>query len=320
MNVGSLFAGIGGIDLAFKQADFDISWANEIDKDACKTYKHNFPDCTLFECDVRDLDADKLSDIDIITAGFPCQPFSVCGKQAGFKDGRGNSFFEIMRIVDAKKPKIIFLENVANLVEHDKGRTFNIIHNELISRDYIIRYTVVDACDYGIPQHRTRTYIAAFENETIANCFAFPEKTGKSKTITDVIDRTVQVDDAYYLDKRSKEFSRLSSFITDEKQLYRFSDYGIQVSKEGISFTLKANMGTWYNRVPMIKDCFGIRKITPYDCLALQGFPNDYKFANISENSKYKQSGNSVVVPLIQKIAEKLQLCINLGQGFERVT
>ena len=164
MRVGSLFAGIGGIDLGFQQAGFEIVWANELDKAACKTYILNFPDTELFECDIRKLDTSLLSKVDIITAGFPCQPFSVCGNQKGFYDNRGNLFFEIMRIVDVIKPQVIFLENVANLVEHDKGRTFNVIHNELVSRGYFLRYIVADACDYGIPQHRTRTYLLAFRD------------------------------------------------------------------------------------------------------------------------------------------------------------
>ena len=132
MRVGSLFAGIGGIDFGFKQSRFDIVWANEIDKDACKTYRLNFPETTLFEKDIRVLNASLLPKVDIITAGFPCQSFSVCGNQNGFNDSRGNLFFEIMHIVDVIQPSILFLENVANLVKHDEGRTFNVIHNELV--------------------------------------------------------------------------------------------------------------------------------------------------------------------------------------------
>ena len=174
MNVGSLFAGIGGIDLGFKQAGFDFLWANEIDRDACKTYKLNFPETKLFEVDIRKLDAAKLENVDILTAGFPCQPFSVCGNQKGFGDDRGNLFFEIMRIADAIEPKIIFLENVANLVEHDKGRTFNVIHNELVSRGYYLRYLVANACDYGIPQNHTRTFLLAFPDVERCESYRLP--------------------------------------------------------------------------------------------------------------------------------------------------
>ena len=193
MRVGSLFAGIGGIDLGFQQSGLDIVWANELDKNACKTYRLNFPDTELFECDIRKLDDSLLPKVDIITAGFPCQPFSVCGKQKGFGDDRGNLFFEIMRIADAIKPQIIFLENVANLVEHDKGRTFNVIHNELVSRGYYLRYMVADACDYGIPQHRTRTYLLAFRDVDQCESYHFPEKVRLEKSVFDIIDKTVKV-------------------------------------------------------------------------------------------------------------------------------
>ena len=151
LKVCSLFAGIGGIDLAFKQSGFEVVWANEFDKDACKTYRHNFPDTLLSECDIRKVNAKDIPDFDILATGFPCQSFSICGNEKGFADERGNLFFEIMRFVDEKKPEVIFLENVANLTEHDNGKTFNRIHNELSERNYYIRYIIADACNYGIP-------------------------------------------------------------------------------------------------------------------------------------------------------------------------
>lgn len=306
MKVGSLFAGIGGIDLGFKQAGFDILWANEIDRDACETYKLNFPETNLFEGDVRKLDAAKPEKVDIITAGFPCQPFSVCGSQRGFKDDRGNLFFEIMRIVDVIEPKIIFLENVANLVEHDEGRTFNVIHNELMSRGYYLRYLVADACDYGIPQHRTRTYILAFRDVEQCESYWFPEKVKLEKQVFDILDKSIKVDDSFYLPKNSPKYNKMAKAITNDNQIYRFSDYGVQSGKDGICFTLKANMGTWYDRVPIIKDNYGIRTITPEECLALMGFPKDFMIADIPLKSAYKQIGNSVCVPLIETISRKI--------------
>lgn len=302
--VCSLFAGIGGIDLAFEQAGFEVAWANEIDKDACSTYRHNFPNTVLVEDDIRNINAENIPDFDVLTAGFPCQPFSVCGNKKGFEDDRGNLFFEIMRIVDKKKPAIIFLENVANLTEHDNGKTFNRIHNELSERDYTIRYIIADACNYGIPQHRTRTYIVAFKNFEMCNRFRFPEEQRLRNHLFDVIDRSIKVDDKFYLDKNSVQYQKMKTAITDENQIYRFSDYGIQKSKDGICFTLKANMGTWYNRVPIMKDDFGIRTITPKECLALQGFPVSFDFSNIPMKSMYKQCGNTVVVPIVYKISK----------------
>ena len=305
--VCSLFAGIGGIDLGFEQAGFEIAWANEIDKDACNTYRYNFPNTVLVEDDIRNINLDTIPDFDILTAGFPCQSFSVCGNRKGFADERGNLFFEIMRIADKKKPEIIFLENVANLTEHDNGKTFNRIHNELSERDYTIRYIIADACNYGIPQHRTRTYIVAFKNFEMCNRFRFPEEQPLKNHIFDIIDRSKKADERFYIDENSSQYRKLKKAITDENQIYRFSDYGIQKSKDGISFTLKANMGTWYNRVPIIKDNFGIRTITPKECLALQGFPPSFDFPNISLKNMYKQCGNTVVVPIVYEIANRIK-------------
>ncbi len=303
MKIGSLFAGIGGIDLGFIQAGFEVAWANEIDQDACKTYRHNFPNTKLIEGDIRNLDAKALEKVDVLTAGFPCQSFSVCGNQKGFKDARGNLFFEIMRIADELQPPVIFLENVANLTEHDNGKTFNVIHNELASRDYFIRYLIADACDYGIPQHRTRTYIVAFKSKEACDKFKFPEKCKLEKRIFDIIDKTQKADDKYYLSVDSPEYKKLNAAMKDSEQIYRFSDYGIQSSKDRICFTLKANMGTWRERIPFIKDNYGIRKITPQECLALMGFSKEYSFPDIVlQKEQYKQCGNSVTVLLIENI------------------
>lgn len=310
MKTGSLFSSIGGIDLGFQQAGFEIVFANEIDKDACKTYRHNFKNCNLIEGDIKNIDADNLPYVDVLTAGFPCQPFSVCGNQKGFADKRGNLFFEIMRIADSLQCPVIFLENVANLTEHDNGKTFNVIHNELVSRDYFIRYIIADACNYGIPQHRTRTYIVAFKSHIACESFKFPDECQLTKHIFDVIDKAVKVDDSYYLLPESSQYKKLEKAMTDDDQIYRFSDYGIQASKDSISFTLKANMGTWYNRIPYIRDDFGIRKITPSECLSLQGFPKEYSFPDIPSASAYKQCGNTVCVPIIKVLAKEMYCVI----------
>ena len=302
--VCSLFAGIGGIDTAFEQAGFEIVWANEIDKDACKTYRYNFPNTVLSEGDIKNINAFDIPDFDVLTAGFPCQSFSVCGNKKGFADERGNLFFEIMRIADEKNPQVIFLENVANLTEHDNGKTFNRIHNELVERNYYIRYIIADACNYGIPQHRTRTYIVAFKDFGMCNSFVFPDEQPLKKHIFDIIDRSLKAEDKFYLSEDSAQYRKMNAAITDNNQIYRFSDYGVQKSKDNICFTLKANMGTWYDRVPVIRDDFGIRTITPKECLALQGFPPSFDFPDIPLRSMYKQCGNTVVVPVVKSIAK----------------
>ncbi len=303
MKVCSLFCGIGGIDLAVKQSGHEIVWANDKDKFACMTYRHNFPNVNLVESDIHLVDKSSIPDCDMVAAGFPCQPFSVCGKQKGFTDERGNLFFEVGKVIDAKHPKIVFLENVANLTEHDNGKTFNVIHNELAGRGYYIRYIIADACDYGIPQYRTRTYIMAFKDKFECDNFRFPEKVLLEKRIADIIDTSVKADGRYYYSPDEPKYARLQKAITDSKQLYRFSDWGIQSSKDGIAFTLKANMGTYPNRVPFIKDDFGIRNITPTECLALQGFPTAFAFPDtVPEREKYKQAGNTVCINVIQNI------------------
>lgn len=258
------------------------------------------------EQDVCKVNFEQLPKVDLIAAGFLCLPFSVCGKQQGFNDNRGNLFYEILRAVDEKQPEFIFLENVANLAEHDNGRTFNIIHNELIRRDYTIRYRIVDACECGIPQHRTRIYIVAFSDFNKSERFVFPEKISGKTSIWDCIDRTSRADKSLYLSPNTSDYNRMSSFIKDERQIYRFSDFGIQAGKNEISFTLKANMGTYYNRIPIIKDDFGIRKISPSECLSLQGFPTDFTFPDIPVKQAYKQAGNTVCVPVVKAIADNI--------------
>ena len=271
------------------------------------TYRYNFPKVNLIEADIRYIDKSSIPDCDIVAAGFPCQPFSVCGKQKGFTDERGHLFFEVGKVMDAKQPKIVFLENVANLTEHDNGKTFNVIHNELAGRGYYIRYIIADACDYGIPQHRTRTYIVAFKDKTACDDFGFPEKVPLEKRITDIIDTSVKADARYYYSPANPQYTRLQKAIVDDKQLYRFSDWGIQSSKDGIAFTLKANMGTYHNRVPIIKDNFGIRNITPRECLDMQGFPASFILPDaVPKQQQYKQAGNTVCVNFIIKIVKFL--------------
>ena len=160
--VASLFAGIGGICLGFKQAGFEIVWANEFDSAACRTYRHNFGNSYLIEADICQVKTESIPDFDVLVGGFPCQPFSIAGRQKGFDDKRGNLFFEITRIMDAKRPKVVFLENVPNLMEHDDGKTFLVIYNSLVQFGYSIYYKVMGADEYGnLPQTRKRIYIVS---------------------------------------------------------------------------------------------------------------------------------------------------------------
>ena len=308
LRVCSLFSGIGGIDLGFQQAGFDIVWANEFDKDAATTYKLNFGNDLLSEKDIRKVDINEIPAIDVLVAGFPCQPFSSAGKQKGFEDPRGDLFFQIARIVEAKRPQYVFLENVSNLLDHDDGKSFLTVYNTLVPYGYSFRYRVMDSFEYGnIPQHRKRIFIVGFLDEEKCERFSFPEKTECKTKLNDFIDRHTKHNKSYYYDDNSFYFADLKKIVKDYNALYKINDRGVSSKAYYICPTLTANMGTFPDRVPIVIDDYGIRKITPYECLALQGFPKDFRFSGIPMNSAYKQCGNSVVVPVIRRIAERIR-------------
>ena len=307
MKVCSLFSGIGGIDLAFQQVGFEIVWANEFDRYAAKTYRHNFGGDHLVERDIKGVRTEDIPDFDVLVAGFPCQPFSLAGRQRGFDDPRGNLFFEIARIVKDKRPQVVFLENVANLLQHSDGKTFLTVYNALVPYGYTLRYRVMDSIDYGnIPQRRPRIFIVAFRDIEMCDRFEFPEKIKLEVCLNDILVRSVKHDDIYYYNGGSIYFEDLKKIVTDKKTIYKIHDSGVSKKAHYVCPTLLANMGTFPDRVPIIKDDYGIRKITPYECLALQGFPKDYRFPKIPMASAYKQCGNSVVVPVIRRIAENI--------------
>lgn len=307
MRVGSMFAGIGGICLGFKSTGANLVWANEIDRFACTTYRHNFGSNYLVEGDIRKIDLLEIPDIDVLTAGFPCQPFSVMGKQQGFADPRGTMYFEILRVIDAKRPQVVFLENVKNLVKHDNGMTFLTIYNTLTERGYGVKYAVLGANTHAnIPQYRDRIFIAAFLNHSNEERFSFPSELPLTKTINDIIDRNVQVSENYYYGTSNRYYEILNARMTDNTAIYRIDDSGVAMRAWNICPTLKANMGTYHDRVPIIRDSYGIRKLTHSDCLALQGFPKGYGFPQIPQHQVYKQLGNTVCVPVVSQIAREI--------------
>ena len=307
IKIASLFSGIGGIDLAFKQAGAEVVWANDVDTYACKIYRHNFGNDFLVERDIRDANAETMPDFDILTAGFPCQSFSIMGRQRGFSDPRGNLFFEIARVIKVKKPPIVFLENVKNLMSHDKGSTFLTIYNTLAELGYTVKYKVMNATEYGnLPQERARIFLVAMRDTEMLERFDFPYEIPLTTGINDIIDRADQKHEIYYYKLGNKYYDKLNERITDKSNIYRIDDSGIATRAWNPCPTLKANMGTYPDRVSVVRDDFGIRKLTPYECLAFQGFPSDYRLPNIPLNPIYKSIGNTVPVPVVQRIAEKL--------------
>jgi len=275
---------------------------------ACQTYRHNFGSEFFVEGDIRKINHASIPDIDVLTAGFPCQSFSVMGNQQGFADPRGTMYFEVLRVIDEKRPQIVLLENVKNLVEHDKGRTFLTIYNTLAERGYGVKYSVLGANTHAnIPQYRDRIFMAAFLDYEKLSHFSFPDKTPLTKSINDIIDRNEIVSESYYYGITNRYYAILNSHMTDNTAIYRIDDSGVAMRAWQICPTLKANMGTYPDRIPLIRDSHGIRKLTPDDCVALQGFPKSYTFPNIPLNEIYKQLGNTVCVPVVERIAHNVK-------------
>ncbi len=305
LSVGGLFAGIGGIELGFKKAGFDISWANEVDKNASITYRINHKH-KLFEKDLRELQTKEVEKVDIITGGFPCQAFSVAGNRKGFEDKRGNVFFEILRFLDDIKPKVIFLENVKNLKNHDHGKTFEVISDELTNRGYHIKYKVLNSAEYAnVPQNRERIYIIGFKDKKIYEKFDFPKPKKLTKTIKDLIDNTA--DEKFYYNK-SKYYEKLKNEMINKDTIYQWRRVYVRENKSKLCPTLTANMGTGGHNVPLIIDSKDIRKLTPRECARFQGYDDNFILSEQLANSAlYKQIGNSVTVPVIQAIAKQIK-------------
>ena len=221
-------------------------------------------------------------------------------------------YFEILRVIDVKRPPIVLLENVKNLVQHDDGRTFQTIYNTLAERGYGVKYAVLGANTHAnIPQYRDRIFIAAFLDYEKLERFRFLDEIPLTKSVNDLIDKEMPAEQSYYYGTGSKYYETLLKRMTDDTVIYRIDDSGVAMRAWQICPTLKANMGTYHDRVPLIRDLYGIRKLTPEDCLALQGFPTEFGFPNIPLNEMYKQLGNTVCVPVIAGIARRIIAIFN---------
>ena len=313
--VGGLFSGVGGIELAFERAGFDISWANEFDKNACKTYRLNHPNHNLIEEDIYKLNPKKMKSVDVLVGGFPCQAFSVAGYRKGFKDPRGNLFYEIARFIDELKvkPKALMLENVKNLSGHDKGNTRKAIEKILIDFGYNVHWQVYNTYKYSdVPQNRERTIICCFKNKkTYLNFLNNPIKRISSlKSISSMLEKN-KIDEKYYYFQDSQYYKMLKKEIKNPNTFYQLRRIYVRENKSNLCPTLTANMGTGGHNVPLLLDKDGIRKLTPKECFNFQGY-NNIKFPRDVPNTQlYKQAGNSVTVPLIVSIAKNIKLALN---------
>lgn len=310
MKIASLFAGVGGIDKGFKDLG-NLVYANEIDKNAVATFELNFP----IKADNRDIKKVKIKEIpdfDILLAGFPCQAFSVAGYRKGFEDERGELYFDIVRILRAKKPSIVFLENVKNLVSHNKGNTFNIIMQSLHDLGYHVKYSILNACEYGnVPQNRERIYIVAFKSKNTYKNFNFPMPIPLTTKISDIVKFNQKVDDKYYYTSDGCYFyDELKQSIINKNTLYQWRRKYVRENKSNLCPTLTANMGTGGHNVPLTLTKYGIRKLTPKECFRFQGFSDNFILPDIANTHLYKQAGNSVCVSVIRNIAKEIQKAI----------
>lgn len=320
-----LFAGIGGIRLGFEQAFGDkiiTTFVSEWDNKAQQTYKANFSDDFDIWDDVTQVDERKIPSFDICLAGFPCQAFSVAGARKGFDDDykglcRGTLFLDVARICEEHRPKVIFCENVKGLVSHDKGQTLKIIVDTFQKLGYFVHSEVLNSQFFGVPQNRERIYIVAFRNDVDSSGFEFPSPTNKKTSILDIMEET-EVSVKYYLSTVYMETLRNHRARHEAKG----NGFGYEIRPlDGVAGTIVCGgMGrernliiderlTNFIPITHIKgevNREGIRKMTPREWARLQGFPDEYELP-IADGHLYKQLGNTVTVPVIKAIAEKIK-------------
>lgn len=310
-----LFAGIGGMRLAYEAAGGDCVYSNEWNKFCQQTYMANFGEYP--DGDITQVNAEDIPDHDILVAGFPCQPFSIAGvskknslgRATGFEDKtQGTLFFDVCRIMKTKRPKAFMLENVKNLCSHDRGRTFKVILESLYELNYEVFYKVIDGQNF-VPQHRERIIIVGFDKERYGNNIDFEFKINSpesKKSIRDILE--ANVGEKYTLS--DKLWLYLQNYAAKHKAAGNGFGYGI-APLDGVSRTLSARYYKDGSEILIEQIGKNPRKLTPRECARLQGFPDGFVIP-VSDTQAYKQFGNSVVVPLIESVAklmvEKLEV------------
>lgn len=307
-----LFSGIGGFRIALESLGFNCVFSSDIDKEARKVYKNNFGEEP--EGDITKIKSSDIPKHDILCAGFPCQPFSISGKQLGFDDIRGTLFYEIARIVEYHQPNYLFLENVANIVEHDNGKTLKTILEILESINYDVYYSILNASDYGVPQSRKRVYFICIKKDLKYNKFNFPVPTLEKISLKDII-----VDDKVtrkLVINRNDMFIEKFQIEPDKSGNYPLKPIRIgYVNKggqgeriyheNGHAITLSAYGGGAGAKTGLYLINDFVRKLHPEECKRVMSFPDNFKIHD-NINQSYKQFGNSVVVKIVKIIFEKL--------------
>lgn len=292
-----LFAGIGGIRIPFDELGYQCVFSSEWDKAACDTYEANFGERP--QGDITEIPAEAIPAHDLLLAGFPCQAFSIMGKMQGFADTRGTMFFEIERILSYHKPSVILLENVKQLTTHDKGKTFKIILSRLKGLGYLVKWKVLNALDFGLPQKRERVIIVGFRNERDFSMFNF-DFIPQEYNLADILEKDEDVDKSLFASERIVQ-KRLES--TKGKQIFYPSVW--HENKAGnisvLDYACALRTGASYNYL-LVNGC---RRPSSRELLRLQGFPDSYKIV-VSHQEIRRQTGNSVAVPMIRAIAQKI--------------
>ena len=327
--VGGLFSGIGGIELGFMKNGFEVLWSNDIDAASAVTFTKNFKHRHILQ-DIHSLKGADLDPVDVLVGGFPCQAFSVAGYRKGFNDDRGNLFFEIIRLVEELKqrPKVLFLENVKNFYTHDHGNTFKIVREALEKNGYCVFSKVLNTSSItNVPQNRERTFIIAFDegagalldpDQKMSQLFnqIFPPKIKNKTNHIEKYLETNRVDERYYYGPEKYMFNELKETMKSKDTVYQWRRKYVRENKSDVCPTLTANMGTGGHNVPLIIDDYGFRKLTPRECLNLQGFPKSYKLpTEIATSQLYKQAGNSVTVTMISTLAKLVRDALDAKYG-----
>jgi DNA (cytosine-5)-methyltransferase 1 len=319
VKVGCLFAAIGGFCRAFQELNATVLWANEKDRFARDTFVFNFPSVRHVYKPVEEVtvQGDDLDPVDILTAGFPCQPFSIAGEKKGLKDERGMLFLHIVRLIrefGKDKPKILLLENVPYFRNHDEGHTFRRVQSEIQRAGYWFSdkdaHVLNTATHTTIPQNRDRIFMVAMScDHFAANTFEFPEAlpSGALRPVKDFLDLDKPADEVLYFKPTSQYYPMFIEAMSKGRpdSVYQLRRSYVRENMSGMCFTLMANMGDGGHNVPVIRDSWGIRKLSPRECARLQGYGNWFKFPkNMSRAQMGKQIGNSVTVPLVSRLAE----------------
>jgi DNA (cytosine-5)-methyltransferase 1 len=300
-----LFAGTGAFTHAFQETNkVKCVFANDMVEHSKKIYEENFTHKLTLK-DLNDVNVDDIPPHDILTGGFPCQPFSIAGNQQGFDDKRSNVFWKILEILKKHNPKIVILENVKNLVSHDDKKTFETIKSNLEDLGYHIKFKVLNTSTItNVPQHRERIYIVCFKSKELHEKFSLDFDPIKKLTINDFLETDIPA--KYYYTDKSSTWELVKNSIVKKGVVYQYRRVYVRENKSNECPTLTANMGGGGHNVPLILDEKGIRKLTPRECFSLQGFPKTYKFPTLSDSSLYKLAGNAVSVPVVKLIAQRL--------------